>query len=157
MLNKVVSYWSLSIGSCSGNAVVCIDSEGSMVKNDGWDLKINRVTQEIRIKSLVEMPIICKNEAMVKIEIFKQQTWKRHYSQNLQQNCVQQMQNNSEKGIDAFNTSHELQSKVYLIVCWRRGQKRNPGRVQGNTTHSIPPGTKLARFQSIFRAWIKHS
>lgn len=32
---------------------------------------MNRVTQEIRIKPLLEMPIICKNEDMVKIQIFK--------------------------------------------------------------------------------------
>lgn len=68
MLNKVVSYWSLNIWSCRGNTVVHIDAQRNVVKEPGGDFKVERIAQEIRVKSSPEIPVSWKTRRQVKAE-----------------------------------------------------------------------------------------
>lgn len=66
MLNKVIFQNALCIRSCRGNTVVNIDSQGHVVTNDGRNFKMNGVTQEVRIRSPLKLPIICEDEIKIK-------------------------------------------------------------------------------------------
>lgn len=68
LINEVISYWSVNIWSCSGNAVVHIYSQRRVVKDSGGDFKIKRITQIIRVRAFPEIPVICENTKAVRMQ-----------------------------------------------------------------------------------------
>ena len=57
MLNKVIFYVCLCIRSCCGNTLVNVDSHGHVVTEDGRDLKVNGITQEIGVRCPLKLPV----------------------------------------------------------------------------------------------------
>lgn len=87
--------------------MVDVDSQGHVVTNDGRNFKMNRVTQEIRIRSPHELPTICEDEIKMKKK-----------NPNIQEMILKEKHDNGKRcSINAFNTSHEQQVKIYLIPC----------------------------------------
>lgn len=120
MINEVISYWSINIWSWSGNTVVHINSQRKVVKDDGGDLKIKRITQIIRVRSFPEIPVICENREAIKNVTILYAMVKKKKSQ-------------------CNHTSHEVQMKVYLVLGWGNGHWGDPVGMQRNAAQSILP------------------
>lgn len=66
MVNKVVSYWSLNVRGCRGNAVVHIDAQRNVVEEPGGDFKVERIAQVIGVKPPPEVPVSWRSRRQVR-------------------------------------------------------------------------------------------